>query len=142
MMNNETARKNLQLVLQLRQASERHAQMSKELADQASEISKEVDAFLDDNRSATEPSGDERARPASLEVLERRETPSFDRLAAAFAEQHEGVEADRIHRRAPVADSGVAVIRTQRPVEKPALWARVATWWADRSPARRLPAGW
>lgn len=134
-MNNETARKNMELVLQLREASERHSQISQELADQASAIGDEIEAFF----QAGEASDDEHDRPVSVQVMDRRETSSFDRLAAAVAEQQDMEEAEK---RPPITNSGVRVIRTQRPVEKPGFWTRIASFWTERTPERRLPVGW
>ena len=137
-MNNEIARERLKLAAELREASERHLEWSRDLGNQAVEIDREVQAFF----QPSEPAEAEHYRPVSVQVMDRREPPSFERLAAAVAEQHHRVEAGESRRRPPVADSGVAVIRTQHPVEQPNIWTRIAAWWAERSSQRRLPVGW
>ena len=141
-MNNEIAHERLKLVVELRKASERYLEISRDFDNQADEINREIEAYYAAESSGTEPSDDEHDRPASVQVLDRRDPPSFERLAAAVAEQQDRVEAGKSRRRPPVADNSVLVIRTQHPVVQPNIWTRITTWWAERSSERSLPVGW
>ncbi len=50
-MNGEMARERLKLAVEMKEASDRHAQISQEFADQAIEINREFEAFYQDKNS-------------------------------------------------------------------------------------------
>ena len=87
-MNNEIAHERLKLVVELRKASERYLEISRDFDNQADEINREIEAYYAVQNPRIEASEAVR-RPASLQVMETRAQPSFERVAVAAAEDRE-----------------------------------------------------
>ena len=122
-MNNETA-------------SERHSQISQEFADQAFEINREVEAHYEDDRARMEASEAVR-RPASLQVMPPLSHPSFERVAAAAAEDRLRVEAEG---RRTIGDQPDLINHAPEVAENRWSWRRIYEWFAARYAEPSLPA--
>ncbi len=140
-MTEDEAREQLKLAMDLSEAAKRCAKESEQFAADALDINKRVEAFYQAQDRKDDASEDE-LRPSCLEVMERRDAPTFDRLAAAVAGGIDRVESGDLQRRPPITDSGVLVMRTPGPAEKPGMWTRIVDWWSERSLQRRSPVGW
>ena len=138
-MNNEVVQERLKLAVELRNASDRYAQISQEFADQAFEINREVEDHYAAQNARTEASEAVR-RPTSLRVMEPRQQPSFQRVAAAVAVDRLVVEAETQHRRSTIADRDGLVIDAPDIAEKPRLLRRISEWWTARYAEPSLPA--
>ncbi len=111
-MDNQALRSHLELADELTAASKRHADMSRQLADEALEIRKHVEASFQ-ALDADEGELERDDRPVSIHVMDPMPILELERIATDVAEERERLLIRSVRRRSPFVDQDRPGITSQ-----------------------------